>query len=68
MLQRFVGPLAEIPRQIYLKFLEKLFLTFLNFSSFKFKIGCVDTIVFNSFSVKIFADVTILSFFLNKGY
>ena len=30
--------------------------------------GFVETIEFNSFSVKIFADVTILSFFLNNGY
>ena len=30
--------------------------------------GWVDTISFNSFSVKILAEVTILSFFLNSGY
>ena len=38
----------------------------LNLSNFNS--DCVETIVPNSFSVKIFAEVTILSFFLNKGY
>ena len=37
-------------------------------SLFKLKIGCVDTIEFNSLSTNIFAEFTILSFFLNNGY
>ena len=68
MFQRLVGPLAEIPRHICLKSFEKFIFSLLIISSFIFNIGCVETTVSNSYSVKIFADVTILSLFLKSGY
>ena len=63
-----VGPLADIPKQICLKSLENFCLVSYILSSLILSSGCVDIISPNSFSVKILADVTILSFFLNKGY
>ena len=61
-------PLADIPRHMCLKFFAKFNLAFLIFSSSTFRYGCVVTTVFISYSVKIFADVTTLSFFLKRGY
>ena len=63
-----VGPLADIPKQMCLNSLENFCLASFTLLSLTISSGCVDTISPNSFSVKILADVTILSFFLNNGY
>ena len=63
-----VGPLADIPKQICLNSLENFCFSLFTLSSLILSYGCVDTMSPNSFSVKILADVTTLSFFINNGY
>ena len=57
-----VGPEAEIPKQICLIFLSKVFIVLI------LRFGSVETISPIMFSVNILALWTKLSFDLNKGY
>ena len=63
-----VGPLADMPKQMCLNSLENFCFALFILSPLIISSGCVDTMSPNSFSVKILADVTTLSFFLNNGY